>query len=501
VAVINKTFSASTHALCALCLLQSLAGAYLYIIQQNSAGMFLLMAGICPVILLAPIVVKKIELDMFSPLVLMLGCVLLGTTLRVPYILFSSSDRAEFLMFGSEFSRIESGAFWFMIGILCFTVGYCSTRRRIPFDKARQITEYQIGRSKLTIFAIIFGLFGSLMALQFFRQVGIDLSDGILAASRKATIIYELSYGNVSIATGFQRFLAKYTEFPFIIMLCLVLIKELKPGAGIIILLVILSIPTFVVPFLYSSRISIALTVISVIIFLYYIGRLKQKYLVLVIAAIFVLVTVMGEIRYSNKTGIQSDSTIIDSIVGSGNGLDIIRTAGIMSRVPNQVDYFYGESYLRAGAILIPRALWHNKPEIGLGPFVKSEIFGDRAVSKNGWPSGIIGESYLNFGYPGIIVIMFLYGFFFRVIYNSFKPELGKSFLVTIVYAFIAWKMFFSLPSLNFAHGISQVLVVLLPLSIFLLLIKRKKIPVHSVIAREKNKSDFKMHVRMRAVN
>lgn len=71
------------------------------------------------------------------------------------------------------------------------------------------------------------------------------------------------------------------------------------------------------------------------------------------------------------------------------------------------VGLLYGSSYLDWIAGLVPRVFWPDKPAITLGPFIKAEFYGfSQGIS--GIPPTIIGESFLNFGWFGLLLAPFI---------------------------------------------------------------------------------------------
>jgi hypothetical protein len=84
-----------------------------------------------------------------------------------------------------------------------------------------------------------------------------------------------------------------------------------------------------------------------------------------------------------------------------------------------QNELLLGRSYIGAATFFIPRALWPEKPFNG-GVYNQAVNFAGRSVSEykvgknHGIPMGPVTEAYWNFSLPGVIVIFFLFGMFFR---------------------------------------------------------------------------------------
>lgn len=107
----------------------------------------------------------------------------------------------------------------------------------------------------------------------------------------------------------------------------------------------------------------------------------------------------------------------------------------ILAKVPTQVDYLYGESYLALLTLPVPRALWSDKPGL-TGGRVVDQFFG----GTGGIPPGAIGEAFWNFGVLGVALVHFAWGGFLRWLtrfrlHNAQVPGATALFAVTIMMA------------------------------------------------------------------
>jgi hypothetical protein len=84
-----------------------------------------------------------------------------------------------------------------------------------------------------------------------------------------------------------------------------------------------------------------------------------------------------------------------------------------------ETEPLWGRSYVGAATFFVPRALWPNKP-YGGNVYNQAVNFAGRSVSEYnsgrmyGIPIGPVAEAYWNFSLPGVIVIFFLLGVFYR---------------------------------------------------------------------------------------
>ncbi len=165
----------------------------------------------------------------------------------------------------------------------------------------------------------------------------------------------------------------------------------------------------------------------------------------------------------------------IEKVIGSDDqqgelneGRGSSSTIAILARVPENVDFLYGESYLNVIALPIPRKLWKGKPVV-IQRKVGETFFG----VEYGKPPGAMAEAYWNFGIPGVALVFFIFGWFHKWLTRWFRKYSTEPIII-VFYSII---LFYSKPS---SPGIVLLLYFLVPL-IFMLTIfgvlswKRKK--------------------------
>lgn len=127
---------------------------------------------------------------------------------------------------------------------------------------------------------------------------------------------------------------------------------------------------------------------------------------------------ILGEFRAETRQAetlqdVQLDTGLREGFVRGveervGSGSESAALYAILGRVPAEVDFLWGRSYLSIPAAPIPSAIWSGKPDAG-GRLSGHLIFG-RPEGGGGVPPGNIGEAFWNFHIPGVIVVMFLWG-------------------------------------------------------------------------------------------
>ena len=411
------------------------------------------------------------QFDIFEPVNLIAGAVLFATTIRAFYLMVSDSSRAEFLMMGTSFDAVNAQIPWMLLGIAALSIGYIVVPYRVPLERLSFVQRFTVSRGRLWTaigFATVTGLVGVSL---FMTRFGISLADGILALSRKRAAEFVGDSGEIIYGKGYEVFLGQFSQYGFILLaavLCAGLLRWNGRNIGAVSALFFLSI---IVPFMSSSRSSILLLLIIACILAYYYGRIHLKAILIATVIAAAVVTGMGALREFNQQGAIEREGAVDAIVGSGNGIDFVRTAAIMERVPSVRPFQNGTTYAALITSVIPRGIWPEKPNPSMGVWIKGELFG-QSVRKNGWPPGMIAEAYINFGIPGIPIVMFIFGGLLRVFYESCRPHLGVSLPITILYAVSIWRLAFGTIGLNFAHGILQVLQYVIPMLALLWLAK-----------------------------
>ena len=112
----------------------------------------------------------------------------------------------------------------------------------------------------------------------------------------------------------------------------------------------------------------------------------------------------------------------------------------VLARVPHEVDFLYGSSYLTLIALPVPRALWPDKPGT-VGKLAGEVFYGVKA----GIPPGAVGEAYWNLHIPGVLLLFALFGIFHRTMAQFLKTYHQYPGAVVIY----ALTVFWSQPSIS----------------------------------------------------
>lgn len=144
---------------------------------------------------------------------------------------------------------------------------------------------------------------------------------------------------------------------------------------------------------------------------------------------------------------------------------EIDSLAAIIAQTPEPYGYLRGRDFfLIVPLALIPRAIWSNKPYLEDMDIFDTKYWSGRKGGMQGPP--YIGDLYMNFGLPGILLGMFFTGVLLRFVYIYLVKNTNASSPGLLFYTFIAIRFFHIIPEGNFA-GLSGVVRI----SFFYLLI------------------------------
>ena len=157
--------------------------------------------------------------------------------------------------------------------------------------------------------------------------------------------------------------------------------------------------------------------------------------------AIFALITIgiLGQVRggadiNSSVENFNTFDAITETLNESSQrniGMDI----GVLEKVPYDVDYLNGSTYIGVILFWVPRSIWPDKPR-GAGAYSSSLIFSklDSAKGYSGasYPIKSSTELYWNFSYFGVIIGYFLFGIFLKNLTVIFQYSHINPILVTI---------------------------------------------------------------------
>jgi hypothetical protein len=117
-----------------------------------------------------------------------------------------------------------------------------------------------------------------------------------------------------------------------------------------------------------------------------------------------------------------------DSFGGSFTRINhLIVTAAIIRDTPSPIPFLYGRSYLPLLTKPIPRFLWPGKPQERFGNYWAQRYgFVGENDSTTSFNLPWLPEMFMNFGWSGVIIIMFLVGVVYRYLWLKFMSQPGS---------------------------------------------------------------------------
>ena len=134
-----------------------------------------------------------------------------------------------------------------------------------------------------------------------------------------------------------------------------------------------------------------------------------------------------------------SSSRSIESVLIGDLGRVEIWTFTQEAISEGRADHTWGKTYIQGAVTFIPRIIWPNRPE-AMAEVITDMIYGEGTHAakreKTARATGLIGEAYINFGWPFMIVAMFVYGVFIRAATSwaeNTPDNVAKSFIGPLV--------------------------------------------------------------------
>ncbi|OLE51009.1 MAG: hypothetical protein AUG51_24890 [Acidobacteria bacterium 13_1_20CM_3_53_8] len=113
----------------------------------------------------------------------------------------------------------------------------------------------------------------------------------------------------------------------------------------------------------------------------------------------------------------------------------------IYASTPSRVPYQYGESYKYFAVALIPRALWPGKPEANNANNFYAINYGvstEQVLESTTFGVTLIGEGYMNFGFFGVLLVMFMQGAILSLLEQIFAgPKAGAGGWAIFIASFV----------------------------------------------------------------
>lgn len=485
---VHRTILPSSPALlmAMACLIISCLLLFLSLFIGQLGQMLLVVEGLLSFAVVAGAIWFRKDFDALEPITFVAISVFVGATLRSIYLVVSpaTSDHVAFLIGNMSLSELAQYEGVIPISLLFFSLGYVIWTGRFPLEKMRSIRTTVWPRVRMNVFIAFFLVMGAVGTIGLIKVTNVSFASlAALSAKRVATASptagpAAMEEGATGNHAGYLRWLAKFVDIGTLLLYTSWAFRKGIDGKpkkfGLLRTAVICGLVSacMVWPIISSSRTStveIVFTLIVVNIYLRNRGKSWRFIKIGVIGALFALVVLIGmglwrgathETQARDETGLFQHA--VDQTVGSGDFFPAERTAYIMAHYKHG-EYYYGASYASWVFAPIPKSVWSDRPDLNMDAIVKGTIY-QRDASINGYPPGMLGEAYMNFGLIGLLIVPFFLGILLRLTYNSFRPLLGVNRNATLIYASVLWPIGMQTPDLDFSSIMVNGITAVVPL-------------------------------------
>jgi len=177
---------------------------------------------------------------------------------------------------------------------------------------------------------------------------------------------------------------------------------------------------------------------------------------------------------------VEGNDNLVEAAAPANSRADLIhQIAYTYSMTPETVPFQYGATYSYLAISLIPRVLWPDKPEAGEANRFFGVSYGfttEAGATHVVFGISFLGEAYINFGWPGVVVILFLEGFILGLLQYCFGEDRSGAGANTVFVAFFVFFLNGMGTSAEIVFG--NILQNVLSAYVLLLWVRERKITV-----------------------
>lgn len=330
-----------------------------------------------------------------------------------------------------ENSDVTAALVLAIVGIAALQFGYYAFQKS-PLKKAVPIAQLPLNKSKAIICCLLLGIVLPLL----FNLRAIIPEEYQLPLSAVLTLLQNQVYVVIGVL-GWLVYGRKSSKWFAVWLYALIAITALHGiSTGVLEEALIPIGVLFVVRWLFTRRISLSLAacVIGLILFL---SPVKGEY--------------RQQLRLDDNSGaaqmsslaraslwIKQATTYWAETFAGGRGFEeatasatsradfIHQVAYIHSMTPSEIPYQYGRTYSYFAVALVPRALWPEKPQAGSANGFFAISYGlltEEGAKTTTFGMSLLGEAFINFGWVGVILVMFVQGFAISILERIFGSQ------------------------------------------------------------------------------
>lgn len=318
----------------------------------------------------------------------------------------------------------------------------------IVFSKKSRVRNFKyekINYKKTQLILIALACLSVIGLYTFAASVGTNII-GMLGGSSKW--ILSSQGGTVEFeSNGYSRFLTSLGTPAFLFYVAYILQFRPKLTPGKIFTAALLFLSAVVPPILLSSRGAALYLFISIVLMLAIKKRLSVKFLISGSIITLLAFAALTAARYDSDNN-ASIAYAFESRVFYGGGISLFNTSIMADEyASDRGDIYYGQSYAGILTSPIPRSVWPSKPVIAYDQQIARSIYKIPGTGAQAIPAGILGETFMNFGFWGAWLIIPLILIAATMLHNFFITSRFEflSFLFRgILYPKFAAKLFAS---------------------------------------------------------
>lgn len=394
-------------------------------------------------IVLAPVIAVK-NYDIMAPWSFVVVAVVIGVVLRNVYIAFDIEGPRTIdglFLLGEEPVFFVYPGLLMLGGLAAIGLGY-SILLRSPSPQgvsASRLKQYCFRPNRVAITVLLCTVVSVLAMVVYIQSTG-GFDAERLSAKRTTVTLLTLTSGDQEYrGLGYLPLLNGFGLLGFLILVAH-FAKErrsLRGWRGLLLLLLLLNAVALPV---YRSSKSDALwaPILAMVVFHYAGRRIRLPSLAVGILVLAMSLSLLNFARANENLSFASaassvtGSAMIDALVYNRNMIELPKTAHVINRVPEVLEYQNGSTFLAYLFAPIPRDVWPDKPVIASGPILGREIYGTHVA---GVPPGLIAELYWNFGLAGLLMGCVPFGMLLRYVYERFHPVEGASVATILLYS------------------------------------------------------------------
>ena len=299
------------------------------------------------------------------------------STISLFFVFIAISCVIGLLFFEYEKAELHFNPYILIVGLLMLCLGYFIGLLFSKIKKKKLITR----RRELPAFALYFTFCLSTIAFLFFflKNIGIlsqGLQNGRLeASSGNGALVYAFLLHIVTIPLLFLKFINKKMKLSLFLLLYFLASLQL---------------------ILFGFRTPFVVMNVIILMILLFKGKINFKIMLFLAIVVALFAFAYGIIRNGTT------STPLFYKIRSIFTTNLFNLNRVFYVFPKEVDFQYGDTYLINFRMLMPG------PDADFTLWLKENLNMD--FDGGGVTPTIFGEFYLNFGYPGIFIGMFLFG-------------------------------------------------------------------------------------------